>query len=390
MTTRTKTTETSVVLPDVGRRLAVLSDGSSVSLVGTEGAARIRFEAQGATARLVSSGTGGDVVVAEGTTAQIVDMFASLRAQAQPRRRVGIGTGTAAAAAVAAVLLGGGFLATQIRPSSPPAFDAVALQNALKASGAMRPPTQAATAPEAAPKTAARSVAIPDDLPSLDAPPELPVPVRVAPAAPEAAKPPATTQAQPAKQPEPQMPASKPDAQTRTAGATSDADKAVTAVPALATTPAAAAPQDEPVKRAETEAAPKLSGPEAIMAAIGRMNPIEAAQAVKALDQIKTSLADTGEIPPEVLREIPHEIAKALRDAGVNLTAGERREAGRKVSAVVRLPETAIEGFRGRDGIASIPDSNSWVLTEGNVRLPLPGGGDIRTVENMKEFGLQP
>lgn len=390
MTTRTKTTETSVVLPDVGRRLAVLSDGSSVSVVGTEGAARIRFEAQGGTARLVSSGTGGDVVVAEGTTAQIVDMFASLRAQAQPRRRVGIGTGTAAAAAVAAVLLGGGFLATQIRPSSPPAFDAVALQNALKASGAMRPPTQAATAPEAAPKTAARSVAIPDELPSLDAPPELPVPVRVAPAAPEAAKPPATTQAQPAKQPEPQMPASKPDAQTRTAGATSDTDKAVTAVPALATPPAAAAPQDEPVKRAETEAAPKLSGPEAIMAAIGRMNPIEAAQAVKALDQIKTSLADTGEIPPEVLREIPHEIAKALRDAGVNLTAGERREAGRKVSAVVRLPETAIEGFRGRDGIASIPDSNSWVLTEGNVRLPLPGGGDIRTVDNMKEFGLQP
>jgi hypothetical protein len=390
MTTRTKTTETSVVLPDVGRRLAVLSDGSSVSVVGTEGAARIRFEAQGGTARLVSSGTGGDVVVAEGTTAQIVDMFASLRAQAQPRRRVGIGTGTAAAAAVAAVLLGGGFLATQIRPSSPPAFDAVALQNALKASGAMRPPTQAATAPEAAPKTAARSVAIPDELPSLDAPPELPVPVRVAPAAPEAAKPPATTQAQPAKQPEPQMPLPNPDAQTRTAGATSDADKAVTAVPALATPPAAAAPQDEPVKRAETEAAPKLSGPEAIMAAIGRMNPIEAAQAVKALDQIKTSLADTGEIPPEVLREIPHEIAKALRDAGVNLTAGERREAGRKVSAVVRLPETAIEGFRGRDGIASIPDSNSWVLTEGNVRLPLPGGGDIRTVDNMKEFGLQP
>lgn len=390
MTTRTKTTETSVVLPDVGRRLAVLSDGSSVSVVGTEGAARIRFEAQGGTARLVSSGTGGDVVVAEGTTAQIVDMFASLRAQARPRRRVGIGTGTAAAAAVAAVLLGGGFLATQIRPSSPPAFDAVALQNALKASGAVRPPTQAATAPEAAPKTAARSVAIPDELPSLDAPPELPVPVRVAPAAPEAAKPPATTQAQPAKQPEPQMPASKPDAQTRTAGATSDTDKAFTAVPALATPPAAAALQAEPVKRAETEAAPKLSGPEAIMAAIGRMNPIEAAQAVKALDQIKTSLADTGEIPPEVLREIPHEIAKALRDAGVNLTAGERREAGRKVSAVVRLPETAIEGFRGRDGIASIPDSNSWVLTEGNVRLPLPGGGDIRTVDNMKEFGLQP
>ena len=374
-----------MVLPDVGRRLAVLSDGSSVSVVGTEGAARIRFEAQGGTGRLVSSGTGGDVVVAEGTTAQIVDMFASLRAQAQPRRRVG--TGTAAAAAVAAVLLGGGFLATQIRPSSPPAFDAAALQNALKALGAVRPPAQAATAPEASPKTAARSVAIPDELPSLDAPPAPPVPVRAAPAAPEAAKAPAPVQAQPARQPEPRTTAPRPEAPTRTAGATSDADKAATAAAALPAA-SAGAPHAEPERKAD--AAPKVSGPEAIMAAIGRMNPIEAAHAVKALDQIKTSLADTGEIPPEVLREIPHEIAKALREAGVNLTAGERREAGRKVSAVVRLPETAIEGFRGRDGIASIPDSNSWVLTDGNVRLPLPGGGDIRTVDNMKEFGLQP
>ena len=151
--------------------------------------------------------------------------------------------------------------------------------------------------------------------------------------------------------------------------------------------PAEAAPAAD-AKPPRSERTP--TGPEAISAAIARMNPFEAQRAVKTLDDIKTSLSDTGEISPELLREIPHEIAMALRDAGVNLTPGERREAGRKSAAVVRLPSSAIEGFRGRDGIASIPDSNSWVLTEGNVRLPLPGGGDIRTVESMTEFGLKP
>ncbi|MGU3604287.1 hypothetical protein ACLBYC_22895, partial [Methylobacterium brachiatum] len=165
--------------------------------------------------------------------------------------------------------------------------------------------------------------------------------------------------------------------------------------------PAAATAGGETAAKAEapaTDAAgskPKaaessLSGPKAITAAIARMNPVEAQKAVKTLDDIKMSLADNGEISPELLREIPHEIAKALRDAGVDLSPGERREAGRKSAAVVRLPSSAIERFRGRDGIASITDSNSWVLTNGIVMLPLPGGGDIRTADAMLEFGLKP
>ena len=46
--------EPSVSLPDVGSRLAILSDGSSVSVIGTNGAARIRFEADGSSGRLIS------------------------------------------------------------------------------------------------------------------------------------------------------------------------------------------------------------------------------------------------------------------------------------------------------------------------------------------------
>lgn len=390
-------TEPSVTLPDVGRRLAVLCDASSVSIVGAEGAVRIRFEADGASGRLISTGTGGDVLVAEGPTGQIIDMFARLRSEAVPARRGrGLTTLSSGVAAAALVLvgLGGGYFAN--RATQAPAFDGVALQRALSASQGARMGAPSPEAVAGAHAALPRSVPMPAELPSLDdAPASKPAPTAsVAPSVP-ARKPTPVAKAAEA------IPA--PAAAPATAAPATAAPAAAAGAPAevAAKPPAPVVEEAKAVDAKPAEAAPTadakpsksertLSGPEAISAAIARMNPYEAQRAVKTLDDIKTSLSDTGEISPELLREIPHEIAMALRDAGVNLTPGERREAGRKSAAVVRLPSSAIETFRGRDGIASIPDSNSWVLTDGNVRLPLPGGGDIRTVESMTEFGLQP
>lgn len=386
-------TEPSVALPGVGRHLAVLCDGSSVAVVGTEGAARIRFEADGSSGRLISTGQGGDVVVAEGPTGQIVDMFAQLRAQAAPRRRGGsLRTIRIGVAAAALVLVPVSLL--QLRAPSVPALDGAALQRVLEMSRGVRTPeavaalTASQPALQPASRSAAGSVPLPEHLPSLDdaAPPAAKVPEATATAARTAPVPvPAPKRIETAAEPPP-------------AAVGSPIPKA-TDTPTEA--PAAAAAGGETAAKAEAPAVdtagsrPKAaesspSGPEAITAAIARMNPIEAQKAVKTLDDIKTSLADNGEISPELLREIPHEIAKALRDAGVDLSPGERREAGRKSAAVVRLPSSAIERFRGRDGIASITDSNSWVLTNGIVMLPLPGGGDIRTADAMLEFGLKP
>lgn len=42
-----------------------------------------------------------------------------------------------------------------------------------------------------------------------------------------------------------------------------------------------------------------------------------------------------------------------------------------------------------RYGISDIPPVDSWART-GTVRLPLPGGGDIKSTGDMEEFGLQP
>lgn len=380
----------SVMLPDVGSRLAVLCDASSVSIVGVEGTVRIRFEASGASGKLVSSGVGGDVVVAEGPTAQIIDMFAQLRSQAIPRRRGrSLRAATAGVAASVLVLLavGGGIVG--LRATQAPTFDGPALQRVLNASQGARMGVQAHDAFPGMQGSAARSVPMPAEMPSLDDAPTR----KAAPAKPEAA----------VRAPEPvaKALASPPAAAPAAAAKATAADPLPNAAPAAATalapsTADAKTPEAKPEARGDAVAAAppasdrKASGQEAVAAAIARMNPLEAQRAVKTLDDIKTSLSDTGEISPELLREIPHEIAMALRDAGVNLTPGERREAGRKSVSVVRLPASATEAFRGRDGISSVPDSNSWVLTDGNVRLPLPGGGDIRTVEAMTDFGLKP
>jgi hypothetical protein len=377
------------MLPGVGRHLAVLCDGSSVAVVGTEGAARIRFEADGSSGRLISTGQGGDVVVAEGPTGQIVDMFAQLRAEAAPRRRGTrlrpIALGVAAAALVLAPV---GFM--QLRAPSAPAVDGAALQRVLEMSRGVRTPeaiaalTASQSGLQPASRSADRSVPLPEHLPSLDD------------TVPSAAKAPETTARATEPAPVPTPGKVEPERPAAVGSPIAKADTQAEAPAAAASRTVAkddAAKTEVPVADGTAkakEAEKSLSGSEAITAAIARMNPVEAQKAVKTLDDIKTSLADNGEISPELLREIPHEIAKALRDAGVDLAPGERREAGRKSAAVVRLPSSAIERFRGRDGIASITDSNSWVLTNGIVMLPLPGGGDIRTADAMLEFGLKP
>ena len=317
---------------------------------------------------------------------------AKLRAEAAPRRRadsrrlIKIGI---VATATTLVLVQVGFL--QVPKPQGPTFDPAVLQRVINLSQGARGPEAAAALGEASATKAGaalKSVPLPEKLPSLDEAALQPASSAKGSAAPASVI--ATAPAPQAAGTEPNSAQAPAAAGSPIAAPAAQAPAAVggeTPVPAKAEAKASDGRSADTKPRAgETPA----SGAESITAAIARMNPIEAQKAVKTLDDIKTSLADNGEISPELLRQIPHEIAKALREAGVDLTPGERREAGRKSSAVVRLPSSAIEQFRGRDGIASITDSNSWVLTNGNVMLPLPGGGDIRTVDAMLEFGLKP
>lgn len=95
-----------------------------------------------------------------------------------------------------------------------------------------------------------------------------------------------------------------------------------------------------------------------------------------------------------MVRQLPHEIAQKLRDAGAVLTDEEVAQASRAGGGpsfkIVRLTPEIYERLKDKDGIPTVPQANSWAATGGNVRIPLPGGGEIKTPDDMAAFGLKP
>lgn len=117
------------------------------------------------------------------------------------------------------------------------------------------------------------------------------------------------------------------------------------------------------------------------------MSANEAASVIGKLENM--SQMDPDEITPEMLAGLPHELVKLLKDSG--LTASKKQEGENGVPfAIIRLPDGVIEKFRGKDGIPSIPTNDSYAALGNKITLQLPGGGDIRTPEDMLGFGFKP
>lgn len=100
---------------------------------------------------------------------------------------------------------------------------------------------------------------------------------------------------------------------------------------------------------------------------------------------------DGGEITEDMLSGLPHEVAAMLKEAGLVTSAADSEDApGGVPYRIIRLPEAILEKHRGKDGIADIPGRDTWSATGNFVRLPLPGGGDIKSPDNFKAWGLTP
>lgn len=100
------------------------------------------------------------------------------------------------------------------------------------------------------------------------------------------------------------------------------------------------------------------------------------------LQQLNVGGADG--VTPEMLQSLPEEIAALLADQGMDLD-------GPGGGTMNILPSEIVDRYRGKDGIASIPENYSWYArTGGTVYLPLPGGGDIAKPEDFNDFGLAP
>jgi hypothetical protein len=109
------------------------------------------------------------------------------------------------------------------------------------------------------------------------------------------------------------------------------------------------------------------------------------------LQQIQEMMKlDPTSITPEMLDKLPHEMAQILRQTGVIDSPASMPEKGDAPYAAIRLPEAAIDKFRGKDGIASIPENDTYAALGNKIPLQLPGGGDIRKPEDLKLFGFKP
>jgi hypothetical protein len=156
-------------------------------------------------------------------------------------------------------------------------------------------------------------------------------------------------------------------------------------VKAQVTTPTPTAAQDEAeVSALKEKVTERLKG-----------SNLSKAQAEKALNEIsmltpqQLTGASLDSLPPEVRQMLLDQVqADASDELG---TAPKDNVQDGIPTKLIMLPEQVIDGYRGHDGIASLPENSSW-QARGNpaVHIPLPGGGDIKSVEDLKAFGVQP
>ncbi len=118
------------------------------------------------------------------------------------------------------------------------------------------------------------------------------------------------------------------------------------------------------------------------------MSAAETAELLKQIEQMMQM--DPTAITPDMLAKLPHEIAQTLRDTGVIGNPEAMPEKGNAPYAAIRLPPGAIDKFRGKDGIASIPENDTFAALGNKILLQLPGGGDIRKPEDLRLFGFEP
>lgn len=156
-------------------------------------------------------------------------------------------------------------------------------------------------------------------------------------------------------------------------------------LPEDAAPPAVAPAKDAPD---EAAAAAPLDAKQVVTNATKDMTVADTAAVLKQIEQMMAM--DPSTITPDMLSKLPHDIASALRDTGVLDNPAAMPEKGDAPYAAIRLPADVLDKFRGKDGIASIPENDTYAALGNRIPLQLPGGGDIRKPEDLRLFGFEP
>ena len=174
--------------------------------------------------------------------------------------------------------------------------------------------------------------------------------------------------------------------------ATPNADQSASAMPVASSEADANNPLASRVAEAEQNLQAAAADARATVADAGAD---QAATDVEQMKQALDMLNSGNKIPPSIAEQLPHDLAQQLRAAGAIMTPEEVAAAssatpGAPSFSITKIPANVVDSYRDADGIASIPDQNSWLAAGGTVRLPLPGGGDLRSTEDFESFSLQP
>lgn len=143
-------------------------------------------------------------------------------------------------------------------------------------------------------------------------------------------------------------------------------------------------------------------------------NLVKSGATVEQLQGILSQLSTLSQIDPKnvsasMLKDLPPEIVGELVKKGLissvdgkimsttlNIKSDDQNNTNTNVDEnpedikVITLPDDMMKKYVSNYGIYTIPQTDIWALNGGVISLPLPGGGDIRTVDDFKKFGLKP
>ncbi len=91
----------------------------------------------------------------------------------------------------------------------------------------------------------------------------------------------------------------------------------------------------------------------------------------------------------ELINTLPTQVVDFLIQSGIlTVVSNSASTQSESTKNITTLPNEILEYYRDESGIASIPRENSWIFNKGLITLPLPGGGDIKSVKDFADFGL--
>lgn len=124
-------------------------------------------------------------------------------------------------------------------------------------------------------------------------------------------------------------------------------------------------------------------------------NPAQAAVVLAAVQKANQEIKENGKITPETLALMPPDVQHFLLNPTAQMTRanpapGKNAPDATTVNLYTVSHSGPVSPVNDPNGIPDTPSPMSKVYLTGEVVVPMPGGGDLKTVSDFSKFGLKP